>query len=235
MVNRAQALQSRLESSVEQMTQELLKIKPDVVIHLAGMILTDDCEKNPDRCFELNVEGSKKWLLACQKAQVKKFIFASSSHVYADSTQDLDTDSALGPINTYGKSKLMAENELQKISLNENCLLKIARIFSVTDKSMKPGFLYSNLISRALKKDYSPIPGLNCVRDFITADEVAQKLFSLANSNTDKQIINICSGKPTLIYDLAKSVYSQYGADPTKITEGPRNPRHRTVGIPTDF
>jgi nucleoside-diphosphate-sugar epimerase len=229
------SLKCRLEAPESEMINELKKIKPTVVIHLAGMSLADECEKNPLKCHELNVEGSKKWFQASLTANVQKFVFASTSHVYADSQKPIQTDDPLGPANLYGKSKMLAESELTKLAQNGSTQLMIARIFSLLDENSKPGFLYPNLIIRAKNKDYSPIPGLNSVRDFLTSSEIADKILKLANSSKAISVVNICSGKPTSIKDLASRIYSQFGADPSRIVEGAPSPRRCIIGIPTEF
>lgn len=82
-------------------------IKPDVVIHLAGVSSLEFAQKNPLLCITANVEGSKNLITASLKNQVKIFInFSSNKAVY--------------PKNIYGYSKAIIETAL-KVMPNANC------------------------------------------------------------------------------------------------------------------
>ncbi len=226
------SLKTRLEAPLKEKILELKKINPTAVIHLAGMVEVHTCEENPELCFRLNVDGALSWLQAAQQCGVQRFIFASTSHVYAKSDKPLPTSYQLDPQGTYGKSKLEAEKALQQMASNGATQIIIARIFSVLDENSKPGFLLPSLIRRAKERDYSPIQGLSSIRDFLTSSEVAAQLWTLTQAKSQSKIVNICSGKPTKILDLAKSIFLQYGADPSRLCESTPSARPFIVGEP---
>ena len=113
-------LKTRLEESCLTMFKELNNIpnKIDTLIHLSGMVSIKDCEKNPQLAYKLNVTGSLKWYLAAEMANIKKFIFVSTSHVYGiplNNKTIIDTNYKPRPNNVYGETKLVAENILRKL------------------------------------------------------------------------------------------------------------------------
>jgi nucleoside-diphosphate-sugar epimerase len=199
------------------------------------MVVVKSCDENPELCFHLNVDGAAAWFEAAEKSGVKRFIFASTSHVYAKSESPIGTDHPLAPSTTYGESKLRAELRLQKLAKNSTLQLVIARIFSVLDENSKPGFLLPKLIQRAKQKDYSPIPGLFCFRDFLTSSEVAASLWRLAMAPSPPRVVNICSGRATQIAELARNIFSQYGADPSRLKAADDTSNPYMVGVPTVF
>jgi hypothetical protein len=70
-------------------------------------------------------------------------------------------------------------------------------------------------ILRYLKeKDYSPIPGLDYVRDFLWTWEVAESLVRLVRSEVAPPVVQICSGKGTRIRDIAEE--SRNPVDPDR-------------------
>jgi UDP-N-acetylglucosamine 4,6-dehydratase len=64
------------------------------VIHAAAIKCIDACEKNPQECLSINVNGTQN-LLDCLNPFITKIL--------------ISTDKAVLPVNTYGTSKKMAE------------------------------------------------------------------------------------------------------------------------------
>lgn len=214
------------------------------LIHLAAMTTVEDCEQEPERCFELNCNAATKIFRAAFVSGVARFIFVSTSHVYAASKDPLDLASPLDPRNVYAKSKLSAEqalfatrDEIFRTDRTSHLQLAIARVFSVIGESQKRGFLYPNLISRAQRRDYSPLPGFDNIRDFLTVEQVADELLRLGQSRSFPALVNICSGRGTQVGTLAKQVFSRYSADPEKLTSLPGRPGDASVivGVPTEY
>jgi len=58
--------------------------KSDVVYHFAGIADIDECETKPLDTVQVNIQGTVALLDACYRANVQRFIFASSSYVYSD-------------------------------------------------------------------------------------------------------------------------------------------------------
>lgn len=85
--------------------------KIDAVIHLAAQAGVRPSVQNPGLHFEVNVLGTVNVLEFCNKYNIKKVVFASSSSVYGNHltvpwTEDLKTDSPLCP---YAASKKAGE------------------------------------------------------------------------------------------------------------------------------
>lgn len=235
-------LTTRLESTSEEMLHELKKHpKLDCIIHLAAMTLVADCQKNPEQARQMNVEGAVKWFEAAAQAGVKHFIFASTSHVYGDPhTQDaLSTDWPVNPVSVYGKTKVEAEAQLLILAKKyPNTKLTIARMFSLLSENSNPGLLYSNLIRRAREKDFSPVPGLNYVRDFLFVEEAVKRLLRVCSWADAPTIVHICSGQARTILSLAQEVFARFDLDAKKLlTTADPKPGDITwlVGQPTQI
>jgi UDP-glucose 4-epimerase len=82
----------------------------DVVIQAAGMN-TKDCTANPVAALELNGLGTARLVDAACRAGVKRFIYLSSAHVYANSLEGTITeDSCPRNLHPYATSHLAGEN-----------------------------------------------------------------------------------------------------------------------------
>ena len=180
----------------------------EVVIHLAAKISVDESIKNPSETFQTNVEGTKNVLIACEKNQIKKIIVASSAAVYGESEADvkLTEKSKINPISPYGESKVMMENEIKKITENNDMDYVILRFFNIYGKSQSPE--YAGVITKFIKKiemnQSLEIFGDGMqTRDFISVKDVVNSIYH-SIENGKNQIYNIGSGKPITIKQLAK-------------------------------
>ena len=235
-----QIFSSRLEDDFEKIYTEFHEIKPYAYIHLAAMTNIQECEKNPTRAHQHNTLSPARFFNAAAKAGVPRFIFLSSSLVYAPSRDrlPLDVTSKTKPNSAYAKSKLDAEKELLLLSKDfESTKLCIVRLFSLLSKSMRPGFLLTNLTERAGKGDFSELQGLNYVRDFLWADEACKRLVDLALADPFPSVINLCSGSPTKIQDVAYRVFKKHGHTNFSLRSAPKTEGdiEYIVGKPTKF
>lgn len=88
------------------LASEIIRTKPDIVIHAAALKHVDTAEKQPSRAILVNVIGSYNVIQACKTANIPI-------------TVGISTDKACSPTNIYGNSKLFME-KLFLESHNEN-------------------------------------------------------------------------------------------------------------------
>ncbi len=235
----SQYVTSLLQSSLEDKVKELQNLSPmpKAFIHLAAMASVKECEADPDRCHHLNVDGSVQWFEACQQVGIEKFVFVSTSHVYDSAACDraLDTDAPLAPQHEYGKSKLRAEQKLKELVQGGKTSLHIARVFSVLADPGPPWSLMEGLKRRAKNQDFSPIPGLSSVRDFLTNKEVCERLIAIAKSEKDlPDVLNVCSGFGISVREVAEKVFEEHGLPVDKLVEAKDQGGTPTIiGVPT--
>jgi len=104
-------------SAVEQI---LKKHDVDAVIHFAGLKSVAESTTDPLKYYDNNVGGTISLIKAMQVTNTKKLIFSSSATVYGV-PQYLPYDEAhpLVPMNTYGKTKLQAEEIMQDLAISD--------------------------------------------------------------------------------------------------------------------
>src|SRR6476660_4572976 len=81
------------------------------VLHLAAVSRVAWGEQDPERCWAVNVEGTRRVLEVAAECPGQPWtIFASSREVYGQPAKlPITEDAPRAPINTYGRSKAAAE------------------------------------------------------------------------------------------------------------------------------
>lgn len=104
-------------SQTNELAAFLSKHEVDAVIHLAGLKAVGESVAEPLRYYENNVGGSISLLQAMDAANVHGIVFSSSATVYdPNQVSPLSEDAALGPINPYGRTKLMVEQIINDVA-----------------------------------------------------------------------------------------------------------------------
>jgi len=183
--------------------------KVDVVIHCANRARIDPSWLEYQQYYQTNIGDTHKFFQLCQEHNIKKFIYVSSSSVYGNNGQEVQTeDGALNPSSPYAVSKLAAEWALrvqsQKAWITE---LIIVRPFTMYGAYMD----YSDralMIPRYMKAlvDGNPLflhgDGLQR-RDFVHASDAVQAIELLIEKGQRDEIYNIGSGTSTGIKEIA--------------------------------
>lgn len=182
-----------------------------VVIHLAAQSNVVGSDDDPSYTFSTNVVGTWNLGLAARDAGVSHFIFASSREVYGEADRLPVSESArLAPKNLYGATKASGEHLLSSMrspSMNVS-ILRLANVIGSGDS----GRVLPNWLNAA--RDGRPLAlfGGQQVLDFVPIDTVTKAVFSLLERGAIDTPINIGSGKPTSLRDLASEVVSRVGS-----------------------
>lgn len=194
---------SRLEEDNASIVGEFELLKPEIFIHLAALTNTNQAIEKRKLSYEINVVGAGKIMEAFAKSGGRRFIFASTSHIYGATnhgTLSSESDEPR-PISVYARDKLLAEERLTKLAKVYQIELIIARIFSVFGPDMASHYLaskvYSKKNTRIQNSDFPIIENGADIRDFLSPTEVAGYLNQIALSDSSPneiEIVNVCSG-----------------------------------------
>lgn len=87
----------------------LSEYKPDAVIHCAAYTKVDLAESEPEKCWSVNVDGTRSIAEAC-RALDAKMVYISTDYVFpGDGDRPYEVDDPTRPLNTYGRTKLAGE------------------------------------------------------------------------------------------------------------------------------
>lgn len=101
---------------------------PDAVIHCSAWTAVDRAEDEPDKCREVNVDGTRNIALACRDIGAK-MLYISTDYVFPGTGEHFYApDDATGPLNIYGKSKLGGEQAVKDV-LDQFFIVRISWVF----------------------------------------------------------------------------------------------------------
>jgi dTDP-4-dehydrorhamnose reductase len=99
-------------TSKEQVNSVFQMHRPDVVIHSGAISKPDECELNQQEAYRINVEGTQNLLAASRDIQ-SFFIYISTDFVFAGDKDLYTEQDERKPVNYYGQTKLIAEEEVK--------------------------------------------------------------------------------------------------------------------------
>ena len=120
------------------------EFRPDCIYHLAALSVPEDSgdEEPLPAALAINVGGTRRVMeLAAALPSRPRVLFASSSHVYAPVSPQqpkVDETAPLGPRRAYGRTKLLAEQEVRRAIDERGCDAVIARSFQHTGPRQSP-------------------------------------------------------------------------------------------------
>lgn len=109
----------------------VMEVKPDIIIHSAAMTNVDGCETDPDQAFLVNGIGTGNIALAAKKAS-SRLVYVSTDFVFDGSKGEPYTEfDEPNPISAYGKSKRAGEEFVEAL-VPEHFIVRTAWLFGKT-------------------------------------------------------------------------------------------------------
>jgi len=185
----------------------------DGVFHEAALASVQQSLKMKDEYFDVNVNGTEN-ILKLAKEYGFKVVYASSSSVYGNPKQiPIKESDGRSPINPYAQTKLEAELLAEKYSEMGVKVVGL-RYFNVFGKRQSKE--YAGVIKLFLERIQQGKPpkingdGLQ-TRDFVYIDDVVKANILAMDSHINHKFLNVGSGLPVSILDLANLVINASG------------------------
>ncbi len=206
----------------------LNQYRPDVVIHCAAISDVGLCEKEPEKAWNTNVNGSIHIAKASRQIHAK-CILCSSDQVYFGSLVEgpHKEKEQLQPVNLYGIGKLKAEQECQKV--NPDCvLLRLSWMYDVkTVNEKEHSDFFRNLLLQMKDTEQLSFP-IYDTRGITDVNEVIQNLektFEIIGG-----IYNFGSPNDKNTFDTVYNVFQKLGFDTSRLCKNENvfqtNPRN---------
>jgi len=192
---------------------EKLVSDSDGVFHEAALASVQQSLKMKDEYFDVNVSGTEN-ILKLAKEYGFKVVYASSSSVYGNPKQiPIKESDDRSTVNPYAQTKLEAELLAEKYSEMGVKVIGL-RYFNVFGKRQSKE--YAGVIKLFLGRIQQNKPpkingdGLQ-TRDFVHIDDVVKANILAMDSDINYKFLNVGSGLPISILDLANLVIDASG------------------------
>ena len=192
---------------------EKLVSDSDGVFHEAALASVQQSLKMQDEYFDVNVSGTEN-ILKLAKEYGFKVVYASSSSVYGNPKQiPIKESDDRSTVNPYAQTKLEAELLAEKYSEMGVKVIGL-RYFNVFGKRQSKE--YAGVIKLFLDRiQHSKPPKINGdglqTRDFVYIDDVVKANILAMDSDINYKFLNVGSGLPISILDLANLVIDASG------------------------
>lgn len=194
------------------------------IINLAARAGVRYSMENPFVYYTTNVMGTLNLLELCRDFNVKKFILASTSSLYAGQKMPFREDLPVNqPISPYAASKKGAEATCYTYHYLYDIDVSIVRYFTVYGPASRPDMSPLRFISWVFQGKPVVIYGDgNQSRDFTYVDDIARGTV-LALKPLGFEIINLGSDKPYKLLDFLHIIEEKIGKK-AKIVHEPSHP-----------
>jgi len=190
-------------------TSEAIR-RSKIVFHFAAVADVQQSVEDPLLVNQVNVLGTLNLLEACRNSDVDLVVYASSCAIYGDAGKDrIGEDAPLRPLSPYAASKLAAESYCLAFRRTYGLPVVCLRFFNVYGPRQRPG-PYAGVVAKFAQRLLRNQPPIiygdgEQSRDFVNVrDAVKACLLLLERRETVGRAINIGSGRPTTINDLAR-------------------------------
>lgn len=191
----------------------------DGIIHLAGLAGVRPSFAEPAEYSLVNVEGTATLFAAAQLHGIKKFLFASSSSVYGNSTPLPAREDApsIDPESPYAATKRAAELVLRAMAKKTpDTRVALLRFFTVYGPWQRPEMAITSFLRSILAdKPITMFGDGSMRRDFTHVTDIVQGILAaLEKTPAGVHPYNLGSGAPITLSDLVAAMGRAAGKEP---------------------
>ena len=219
-----------------QLSQRIADMRPDAVIHLAGLTSVADSFRDAEAFFDVNFRGTWNLLKALRAAAFDgRFLFVSSGDCYgtvaADDLPVAETH-PLRPRSPYAVSKVAAEALCCQWSQTERLDAVVARSFNHVGPGQDTRFAIASFarqvarIAQGLEPPRIVTGDLEVTRDLTDVRDVVRAYLALLDHGRAGEVYNVGSGRESRLSDVLNALLDAAGVgaevvrDPGRIREG---------------
>lgn len=190
----------------------------DVIVHAAGMN-AQDCVDNPVAALAFNGVNTAHLLSAGCKAQVKRFLYLSTAHVYGSPLEGtISEETCARNLNPYATSHLAGESVVLYAAqrrLIEGIVLRLSNAFGAPAHTEANCWmlLVNDLCRQAVNLRSMTLRSTGLQRrDFITLQDLSRAIahmVDLSNKRIDDGLFNVGTGKSSRIIDMVELIQAR--------------------------
>lgn len=227
--------------SEKKLKKILLKIKPNIIFHMAGLISSKSIEKsiNANAILTMKILTVLKTLSLMSKVKILIVGSASEYGFVNKKNMPVDENTSLKPNNVYGLTKYL-QYKFCKSFLNSEYKVIYVRPFNVFGKGMSKELSIGSFAAqiKMIKKKKIKAEVLlrspNSARDFIFVEDVVRIFWELVNAKEAYgKVFNVCTGRSSKVSNILAHMIRHSSLDikvKTEISDY-KNKKHKEMTI----
>lgn len=182
--------------------------RPEILIHLAWGGLPN--YSSPHH-LEQELPAHRSFVTGLVHAGLGAVTVTGSCLEYGMQSGALSEDLATAPATAYGQAKDELRVDLERLRRSRPFNLTWARLFYLYGEGQAAGSLIPQLERAIARGDATfNMSGGEQLRDYLPVDEAARYLVILAMNGRDNGVVNVCSGAPVSVREIAASVVARH-------------------------
>lgn len=213
---------------IDTIQRELENLRPDIVVHTAGLTSVEICEENPALARHVNVDLAMNLAIVCAKLHIP-MVHISTDHLFQGKEAFADESFSVDPMNMYGKTK--AEAEVKVLEANPNALV-VRTNFYGWGTSYRHSF--SDMVMNALRLGKT----VSLFNDVFYSPILAESLVNTVHQLVEKRangIFNVVGDDRVSKYDFGLKLAADFNLDSNLIVLGKLADRASLVQRPYDM
>lgn len=203
--------------------------RPVAIVHLAALHFIPECEAEPRRTVETNIDGLVNVLDAADRVGAEFVLFASTADVYTSSAEPLAEGDPTRPSTVYGATKLFGERlvaEWARHRLGRRATN--LRIFNVYGPADRNPHVIPDILKGMQRGGEIRVGNTEARRDFIHVDDLAELLCRVLASADPPALVNAGTGLTTSVAELLGILQKlvdcpfAWSSDPAKVRQADR-------------
>ena len=188
---------------------DALLVSADHVFHLAGQAGVRPSWGSQFAVYlRNNIAATQRLLEAAKRAELRTFVFASSSSIYGNAKRLPVTEETLPqPVSPYGVTKLAAEHLCSLYHRVYRVPTVSLRYFTAYGPRQRPEMAIQRFLSASMNGEQVTVFGDGTqTRDFTFVDDVVEANVRALEAPADERIFNVCGGSRISVNDLIELV-----------------------------
>jgi nucleoside-diphosphate-sugar epimerase len=203
--------------------EQLREVAAEAVIHLGALCNDPLGNLDPGLTYDVNHHATVRLAQAAKAAGTRRFLFSSSCSLYGAGTDDnpLDENAAFAPLTPYGESKILSEQDLEKLADDDfsPVFLRNATAYGFSPR-LRGDLVVNDLVGNALLVGEVRLRSDGMAwRPLVHADDIASAFLALLDAPTEvvhARAFNVGhSDENYLIRDVAELVKEIVGGEVT--------------------
>lgn len=190
--------------------------RPEVIVHLAARAGVRPSLEDPLLYEKVNVQGTLNILEACRKYEVPKFVFASSSSIYGNTTRVpfTEEDLAGSPISPYGATKIAGERFAYTWSHLFGIKVVCLRFFTVYGPRQRPDLAIRKFVDMIDRGRPVPMFGDGSSgRDYTYVADIVQGVAAAVALDCSYEIFNLGNSSPVTLIEMIHTLEECLGKE----------------------